>query len=108
MAARMPAGSSFSPSWTRCWRELTRSVAGLYSIISRGGFIDREYVGSADPSLAVHRFHARRDREHCCPDAANPGHVDRAAGIRPLIPLLATGLYMFALPYVGRRGGARQ
>ncbi|UPK37475.1 hypothetical protein IVB18_09320 [Bradyrhizobium sp. 186] len=24
----------------------------------------------------------------------------------PLIPLLATGLYMFALPYVGRRGGA--
>ena len=26
----------------------------------------------------------------------------------PLIPLLATGLYMFALPYLGRRGGARQ
>ena len=26
----------------------------------------------------------------------------------PLIPLLATGLYMFALPYLGRRDGARQ
>ena len=26
----------------------------------------------------------------------------------PLIPLLATGLYMFALPYLGRRRGARQ
>ncbi|OPZ00155.1 hypothetical protein A5906_23345 [Bradyrhizobium sacchari] len=26
----------------------------------------------------------------------------------PLIPLLATGLYLFALPYVGRRDGARQ
>ena len=26
----------------------------------------------------------------------------------PLIPLLATGLYLFALPYLGRRGGARQ
>ena len=26
----------------------------------------------------------------------------------PLIPLLATGLYMFALPYVSRRSGARQ
>ena len=25
----------------------------------------------------------------------------------PLIPLLATGLYLFALPYVGRRGEAR-
>ncbi|MET3912400.1 hypothetical protein ABID59_006771 [Bradyrhizobium sp. S3.3.6] len=25
----------------------------------------------------------------------------------PLIPLLATGLYLFALPYVGRRSGAR-
>ena len=24
----------------------------------------------------------------------------------PLIPLLATGLYLFALPYVGRRSGA--
>jgi hypothetical protein len=24
----------------------------------------------------------------------------------PLIPLLATGLYLFALPYAGRRGGA--
>ncbi|WOH72513.1 hypothetical protein RX330_30220 [Bradyrhizobium sp. NDS-1] len=24
----------------------------------------------------------------------------------PLIPLLATGLYLFALPYLGRRGGA--
>ena len=24
----------------------------------------------------------------------------------PLIPLLATGLYLFALPYVGRREGA--
>ncbi|MBR0954608.1 hypothetical protein [Bradyrhizobium canariense] len=26
----------------------------------------------------------------------------------PLIPLLATGLYMFALPYLGRRDGTRQ
>lgn len=26
----------------------------------------------------------------------------------PLIPLLATGLYLFALPYLGRRDGARQ
>jgi hypothetical protein len=26
----------------------------------------------------------------------------------PLIPLLATGLYLFALPYVSRRSGARQ
>ncbi|UPT89466.1 hypothetical protein HAP41_0000011125 [Bradyrhizobium barranii subsp. apii] len=26
----------------------------------------------------------------------------------PLIPLLATGLYMFALPHVSRRSGARQ
>jgi len=26
----------------------------------------------------------------------------------PLIPLLATGLYMFALPYLGRGRGARQ
>jgi hypothetical protein len=26
----------------------------------------------------------------------------------PSIPLLATGLYMFALPYLGRRRGARQ
>ena len=26
----------------------------------------------------------------------------------PLIPLLATGLYMFALPYISRRSGARQ
>lgn len=25
----------------------------------------------------------------------------------PLIPLLATGLYLFALPYVGRRSGVR-
>ena len=25
----------------------------------------------------------------------------------PLIPLLATGLYLFALPYVGRRSEAR-
>jgi hypothetical protein len=25
----------------------------------------------------------------------------------PLIPLLATGLYLFALPYVSRRGEAR-
>lgn len=25
----------------------------------------------------------------------------------PLIPLLATGLYLFALPYLGERGGAR-
>nr|WP_249812847.1 hypothetical protein [Bradyrhizobium sp. 141] len=25
----------------------------------------------------------------------------------PFIPLLATGLYLFALPYLGRRGGAR-
>lgn len=25
----------------------------------------------------------------------------------PLIPLLATGLYLFALPYLGRRGEAR-
>nr|WP_249797689.1 hypothetical protein [Bradyrhizobium sp. 199] len=25
----------------------------------------------------------------------------------PLIPLLATGLYLFALPYLGQRGGAR-
>jgi archaellum biogenesis protein FlaJ (TadC family) len=25
----------------------------------------------------------------------------------PLIPLLATGLYLFALPYVGRRSDAR-
>ena len=25
----------------------------------------------------------------------------------PLIPLLATGLYLFALPYVGRRGEVR-
>jgi hypothetical protein len=25
----------------------------------------------------------------------------------PLIPLLATGLYLFALPYLGRRGGAQ-
>jgi hypothetical protein len=25
----------------------------------------------------------------------------------PLIPLLATGLYLFALPYLGRHGGAR-
>ncbi|MDH6256677.1 hypothetical protein [Bradyrhizobium sp. BR13661] len=25
----------------------------------------------------------------------------------PLIPLLATGLYMFAQPYLGRRGEAR-
>ena len=25
----------------------------------------------------------------------------------PLIPLLITGLYLFALPYLGRRGGAR-
>ncbi|WP_370132361.1 hypothetical protein [Bradyrhizobium ottawaense] len=24
----------------------------------------------------------------------------------PLIPLLATGLYLFALPYLGRRGNA--
>ncbi|WP_426614003.1 hypothetical protein [Bradyrhizobium sp. McL0616] len=24
----------------------------------------------------------------------------------PLIPLLSTGLYLFALPYVGRRSGA--
>ncbi|MBB4428156.1 Flp pilus assembly protein protease CpaA [Bradyrhizobium sp. CIR48] len=24
----------------------------------------------------------------------------------PLIPLLATGLYLFALPYIGRRGNA--
>ncbi|PJG55234.1 hypothetical protein CVM73_10645 [Bradyrhizobium forestalis] len=24
----------------------------------------------------------------------------------PLIPLLATGLYLFALPYLGRRSGA--
>ncbi|MGX1320317.1 hypothetical protein AB7M17_003770 [Bradyrhizobium sp. USDA 377] len=24
----------------------------------------------------------------------------------PLIPLLATGLYLFALPYLGRRGSA--
>jgi hypothetical protein len=24
----------------------------------------------------------------------------------PLIPLLATGLYLFALPYVSQRGGA--
>ena len=26
----------------------------------------------------------------------------------PLIPLLATGLYMIALPYLGRRDGAQQ
>lgn len=26
----------------------------------------------------------------------------------PLIPLLATGLYLFARPYLGHRGGARQ
>ncbi|WP_439394447.1 hypothetical protein ACRQ5Q_34885 [Bradyrhizobium sp. PMVTL-01] len=26
----------------------------------------------------------------------------------PLLPLLATGLYLFALPYLGRRDGARQ
>jgi hypothetical protein len=26
----------------------------------------------------------------------------------PLIPLLATGLYLFALPYLGRRDGARR
>ncbi|MBW7972037.1 hypothetical protein [Bradyrhizobium sp. BR 10289] len=26
----------------------------------------------------------------------------------PLIPLLATGLYMFALPYLGRSNAARQ
>jgi hypothetical protein len=25
----------------------------------------------------------------------------------PLIPLLATGLYLFALPYVGQRSGVR-
>jgi hypothetical protein len=25
----------------------------------------------------------------------------------PLIPLLATGLYLFALPYLGRRGDAQ-
>ncbi|MGT2502006.1 hypothetical protein ACVOMS_16460 [Bradyrhizobium guangxiense] len=25
----------------------------------------------------------------------------------PLIPLLATGLYLFALPYLGQRSGAR-
>ena len=26
----------------------------------------------------------------------------------PLIPLLATGLYLFALPYLGQRDGTRQ
>lgn len=26
----------------------------------------------------------------------------------PLIPLLATGLYLFALPYLGQRDGARR
>jgi hypothetical protein len=26
----------------------------------------------------------------------------------PLIPLLVTGLYLFALPYLSRRGSARQ
>lgn len=26
----------------------------------------------------------------------------------PLIPLLATGLYLFALPHLGRRDGARR
>jgi hypothetical protein len=26
----------------------------------------------------------------------------------PLIPLLATGLYLFALPYLGRRSGASE
>lgn len=26
----------------------------------------------------------------------------------PLIPLLATGLYLFALPYLGQRNGARR
>ena len=53
MAARMPAGSSFSPSWTSCWRGPNRPAAGLHSIISRGGFNEFEYVDSTDPSLAV-------------------------------------------------------
>ena len=38
---------------------------------------------------------------------ADAGRVDRAAGIRPADSAARTGLYMFALPYVSRRSGAR-
>src|SRR3954469_9193084 len=83
----MPAGRSFSPSWTSCWQGQTSLAAGLHSIISRGGFIDRKHVGSTDPSLAVDRFHACRHRQHRRPDAASPGDVDRLARLRPIDPI---------------------
>src|SRR6266702_2697439 len=73
MAARMPAGSSFSQSWTSRWH---RSCL-------RGGPIEFEHVDSTDPSLAIHRLHDRRHRQHRRPDATVAGHLDRAAGIRP-------------------------
>ena len=62
-----------------------------------------EYVGSANPPLAVDHLHAGRHRQLRRHGTRGTSRLGRStAPLLPLFLLLFTGLYMFVLPYAAK------
>ena len=79
-----------------------------FGLVFRGGPIELEQMGSADPPLAVHCLYGGRHRQQ---RRRGTGEVYLWLGLLAVFPLalhLFTGLYLFVLPYATKwRSGRR-
>jgi len=98
-------GRTLSSKGLRSTCRCARSASGSSS---RGGHIELEQTGSADPPLAVHCLYGCRHRQH---RRRVQGKYTSRVGLLAVFPLallLFTGLYLFVLPYTTKWGSQRR
>ena len=79
-----------------------------FGLVLRGGPIELEQMGSADPPLAVHCLYGDRHRQLRRPGTDAACRWVTYSPLLPLALLLFTGLYLFVLPYATKwRSGRR-